>query len=346
MSCFPSVEFRPVRTCAALLVLVGLPWASTLRAPAQEVMTHEELMRRARGLSVVQTNLTITPEIRSMPPDQPPISTPQAVSLPVPSAPKTTVINSNAQNSRSFTGFSEVSSDTAAFPKPEVSIIPQPPQVAVAARAQKTKAVFTEVPADFYAEPVPPASKAAPGVTNAMSALDNTHQLAIGDRLSFRIMEDEDEPKALVVTDSGELEVPYLGRFSAAGKTCRELAFALKNELEKEYYFRATVVVAVDAMTRSRGKVYLVGPVRMPGPLEIPSDEVLTLSKAILRAGGFTDFADKKNVKVTRRNPGGNGADQNYTVNVAEVLEQGRTESDLALRPGDLIYVQERMIRF
>jgi protein involved in polysaccharide export with SLBB domain len=126
-----------------------------------------------------------------------------------------------------------------------------------------------------------------------MEALDVKHKLAIGDVLSFRIVEDEEDPRRLIVTDSGELEVPYIGRFTAVGKTSKQLARELRTELEKDYYHQATVIIAVDVMARSRGKVYLVGPVRVPGPQEIPGDEVLTLSKAILRAGGFTDLADK-----------------------------------------------------
>jgi protein involved in polysaccharide export with SLBB domain len=177
-----------------------------------------------------------------------------------------------------------------------------------------------------------------------MDALDHEHLLAIGDRLSFRIIEDEEDPKPLIVTDSGDLEFPYIGRFPAAGKTCRDLARALKTELEKEYYFQATVVVAVDVMAKSRGKVYIVGPVRMPGPLEIPSDEVLTLSKAILRAGGFTDFADRKSVRVTRNSAG--AAEKTYKVNVAEILDKGKTDSDFKLEAGDLIVITERTIRF
>jgi protein involved in polysaccharide export with SLBB domain len=177
-----------------------------------------------------------------------------------------------------------------------------------------------------------------------MDALDKDHSLAIGDRLSFRIVEDEEDPKPLVVTDSGDLECPYIGRYPAAGKSCRDLARALKTELEKEYYFQATVIIAVDVMAKSRGKVYLVGPVRAPGPIEVPSDEVFTLSKAILRAGGFTDFADKKNVRVTRKSTG--GAEQVFKVNVAEILDKGKTETDMKLEAGDLIVIPERSIRF
>jgi len=197
-------------------------------------------------------------------------------------------------------------------------------------------------------------STVTPGGTNAvgrastasMDALNDKYRLAVGDRISFRIEEDEEDPKSLTVTDSGDLEVPYIGRYPAAGKTCKELAQALKVELEKEYYYRATVIIAVDAMTKSRGKVYLVGAVRAPGPQEIPSDEVFTLSKAVLRAGGFTDFADKRNVKVTRQGSYTGMEEQTFIVNVADILEKGKIDSDPTLQPGDLVYIPERLVRF
>jgi protein involved in polysaccharide export with SLBB domain len=204
------------------------------------------------------------------------------------------------------------------------------------------------------------------GATNSAFVLDDKHKLAIGDRLSFRIVEDEEDPKPFFVTDSGDLEVPYIGRVPAENKTCRQLAAEIKTALEKEYYYQATVVIAVDVMTKSHGRVYLVGAVRLPGPVELPSDEVLTLSRAILRAGGFTDYADERHVKVTRKDAtadavAGSGASakdatangvaakedkQTFTVDVGEVFDKQKIETDLPLESGDLIYVPERLIRF
>jgi polysaccharide export outer membrane protein len=192
--------------------------------------------------------------------------------------------------------------------------------------------------------PVPAAAFSGP--------LDDTHRLTIGDKISFQILEDLDdpkealEPKPITVADSGEIEVPYIGRVRAESKTCRQLAAEIKTALEKEYYYQATVKIAVDLRARSRGRVYLVGPVRTPGAQEIPSDETLTLSKAIMRAGSFNDFADKKNVKVTRKGGSGERATKTFVVDVAQILEKGKTEGDLPLEPGDLVVIPERAIRF
>jgi len=179
-----------------------------------------------------------------------------------------------------------------------------------------------------------------------MDALDDKHTLAIGDVISFRIVEDEEDPKTLTVTDSGDLEVPYIGRFPAENLTCKQLARKLKAALEKEYYYQATVIIAVDSMAKSRGRVYLVGAVRIPGPQDIPSDEVFTLSKAILRAGDFTDFADTHKVKITRQGSNDESDKVTLVVDVGQIFDKGKTENDVALRPGDLIYIPERMIRF
>jgi protein involved in polysaccharide export with SLBB domain len=182
--------------------------------------------------------------------------------------------------------------------------------------------------------------------SNAVAALDDTYKLAIGDRVSLRIAEDEDEPKPLTVTDSGDLEAPYIGRVRAENKTCRQLAMEIKTALEKEYYYQATVLIAVDVMTKTHGRVYIVGAVRLPGPVEIPNDEVLTISKAIVRAGSFTDYADKHRVKVTRKGAADGDEKKSFVVDVGEILDKGKIETDLVLQPGDLIFIPDRLIRF
>ena len=181
--------------------------------------------------------------------------------------------------------------------------------------------------------------------TLSFDVLNDVHKLGSGDRVSLRILEDKEEPKQTVLSDSGELEIPYVGRVPAAGKTCRQLAAEIKVALEKKYYHHATVIISVDVLNKVRGKVYLAGRVRVPGFEEIPTDEVLTVSKAILRAGGFSEFADMRHVRITRK--AGNGAsDDVITIDVAEVLEKGQAGNDFALLPDDRVFVPSRLVNF
>ncbi len=191
--------------------------------------------------------------------------------------------------------------------------------------------------------------------------LDDRHKLVPGDKLSFLILEDRHLPnfdnnrvtsapvdltKALTVADTGELDVPYVGRVNVSGKTCKDVAAELKVLLEKDYYYRATVVLGLDQMSRVLGRVYVWGEVRSQGAIEIPANENLTASKAILRAGGFNDWAKKNKVKVIRAAPAEGGSKQEIVVDMEEVLKEGKMEKDVPLQPDDMIVVPRKTINF
>jgi protein involved in polysaccharide export with SLBB domain len=189
------------------------------------------------------------------------------------------------------------------------------------------------------------ASLAAGGNT-AGYVLDSKHKLLPGDKLSFQILEDRDPPRPLMVTDSSELDVPYVGRVAVMGKTCQQLALELKEMLEKEYYYRATVIVGLDSVSKVHGKVYIWGQVRNQGAIDIPVNENFTAGKAILRAGGFGDFANKKKVRLIRTTKGDSGDKQTIELNMVEILEDGKTEKDVTLQPDDFIIVPARLVNF
>src|SRR5437762_11034038 len=111
--------------------------------------------------------------------------------------------------------------------------------------------------------------------TNSMTVLDDKKRLGPNDYVSFRVVEDRDtDSQHLRVNDTGELEVPYVGLVPAKGRTCRELAYAIKVALEKEYYYHATVILAIERVSeKSRGRIYVYGSVNGQGPQEIPADE-------------------------------------------------------------------------
>ena len=85
---------------------------------------------------------------------------------------------------------------------------------------------------------------------------------------------------------------------------------------------------------------------RTQGPIEIAVNENLTVGKAILRAGGFGDFANKKRVKLIRAAGVDGSAKENVELNLVEILEEGKVEKDVLLKPDDFIIVPSRLINF
>ena len=179
--------------------------------------------------------------------------------------------------------------------------------------------------------------------TTSMAVLDDTRKLGIGDVVSFRVVEDRDPPVSLIITDSGEMEVPYIGRVRAAGRTCKNLALSIKSSLEVDYYYRATVIIGLDSVSQaSRGRIYVSGEVLNQGAQEIPPNEEFTASKALANSGGFSKFANKSKIRIIRK-----GADGNSEI-ILFNHEKFQTGSgpDVPLQPNDTINVRARAINF
>src|ERR1043166_1092541 len=237
-----------------------------------------------------------------------------------------------------------------------IALIPSPAQPRAA-----REPVFSDLSVPAISPPTTNAStarSAAPaavllpaGGSNSAAALrayvaDDKYKLRAGDKISVQILEDRDQPKGLLIADSGELDAPYIGRVAAADKTCKQLASELKALLEKEYYYHATVIISLDAANKVYGRIYVTGQVKNQGPIDMAINENLTASRAIMRAGGFGDFANRKKVKIIRGGSGGGAGKQTFELNMIEILDDGKTEKDIPVQPDDWIIVPSRLINF
>jgi polysaccharide export outer membrane protein len=210
--------------------------------------------------------------------------------------------------------------------------------------------LITNTPSPRSSSPSP-STLLPPGSSNSAAALstyvaDDKYKLRAGDKISLQILEDRDQPKGLLIADSGELDAPYIGRVAAADKTCKQLADELKALLEKEYYYHATVIISLDAANKVFGRIYVTGQVKNQGPIDMAINENLTASRAIMRAGGFGDFANRKKVKIIRGGSGGGAGKQTFELNMIEILDDGKTEKDIPIQPDDWIIVPSRLINF
>ena len=171
---------------------------------------------------------------------------------------------------------------------------------------------------------------------NYMTLLDDDWELKAGDRVVYEVLEERvEEPLLLVINGNGELLVPLIGRVEAEGKTSKTLAYEIKEELEKEFFHRATVVISQREEDRNRGRVSVIGEVRRQGEQIIPVDAPLTLSQAIMQSGGFSGEADRTKVSVV-----GQGQEQaRIEIDLGAMLESGDLSKDPILRAGDAVIV-------
>ena len=98
------------------------------------------------------------------------------------------------------------------------------------------------------------------------------------------------------VGDNGEVRVPLIGEMKAAGTSATQLARNIERKLVAEKIFtNPTVLIGLQAQSRF---VTVGGAVR--APTAVPWSNDMTLTNAIYRAGGFSDFPNKKKVKLVR----------------------------------------------
>ncbi len=81
---------------------------------------------------------------------------------------------------------------------------------------------------------------------------------------------------------------------------------------------------------------YVVGSVVKPGIYDYKEND--TVLDAILRAGGFTEFASRNNVKLVRE---ANGKTDTMQIKMKDIMDKGAMDKNLPVKGGDMIIVPE-----
>ena len=156
-------------------------------------------------------------------------------------------------------------------------------------------------------------------------------ELRIGDQVTVRFSgipsppRDHDER----IKEDGYVNLPYGCRIKAGGLTTGQVQEAIRAYYVPEYYRDLTVVVT------SENRFFYVG-----GEVRVPSRQIyatkITVLGAISSAGGFTDFASKTKVRLTR------ASGEIHIINCKKA--QKKHELDLEVYPGDKIEVPRRVV--
>ena len=145
------------------------------------------------------------------------------------------------------------------------------------------------------------------------------------------------------VNANGEILMPLINAVKCEGLTVVALQEKIKDAY-KNFFIDPQVTVSFiyvenAGMKSPWGSVLVMGEVTRPGPVNMPTTRDLNVTRVLMLAGGVTPLADKKNVRVTRREK--DGTLKKSCVNIERIGKEGRADLDMILKPGDVVWVPE-----
>jgi len=162
--------------------------------------------------------------------------------------------------------------------------------------------------------------------------MDNEYRIGKSDVLEVSVWKEEELTKTVKVRQDGMISLPLIDNVRAAGKTTGELKNIIQEEL-KEYIGQPTVSVIV--VSQESKRYYILGEVNEPGDYELTKD--LTVLQSISYAGGFTEWADKANILLLRKD---NGQEKRMRINYYKIVSGKNPEQNAVLKPDDTVVVQ------
>ena len=145
--------------------------------------------------------------------------------------------------------------------------------------------------------------------------------LGPGDHVQIRVFGEEDLTVDIRLNATGVVSYPFLGELQISGKTSTQVEQIIVDGLKPDFLINPVVNVSILEYRR----FYIYGEVKTPG--EYNFEPGMTLRKAIVLAGGFTERASRKNIEIVHEaNP---------------QLTEKRSNLDIPIAPGDVIDVQQ-----
>ena len=166
----------------------------------------------------------------------------------------------------------------------------------------------------------------------ATSTSADSYLIGPGDVLSIDVWKEPDlSRQEILVRTDGKISFPLLNDVQAAGLTPLEMKRNMEAGLKD---FISSPFVTVHVRNPESQKIYILGEVQNTG--EYPLTKNLTVLQAFALAGGFTEWASKKEI-ILLRNEG--GQDKIYRINYKEITKGRDFSHNIRLKADDTIIV-------
>lgn len=168
---------------------------------------------------------------------------------------------------------------------------------------------------------------------------EGDYLIGADDRLQITVWRNPELSVAVPVRPDGKISVPLIGDVLAGGSTPEQVAALIKQKLTAFIREPNVTVLVVDLRSHEYlSRVRVTGAVR--APRSIPYRQGMTVLDAVLEAGGTNDFAAPNRAKLYRK-----GKDKTSVIDIelGDILNKGKLQTNVTLRPGDVVTVPERL---
>lgn len=166
----------------------------------------------------------------------------------------------------------------------------------------------------------------------AVGAEKTDYVIGNGDMLEIVTWKEPDfSREEIMVRIDGKISFPLLDDIQAAGRTPTELKKTIEGRLQ-DFVSKPSVTVTVRNPLSKR--FYILGEVINTGEYPITKD--LTVLQAFAIAGGFTEWASKKEIILFRKT---NNKDRVVRINYKDILKGKDFRQNVSIEPDDTIIV-------
>lgn len=165
------------------------------------------------------------------------------------------------------------------------------------------------------------------------------YRIGVDDRVQVSVWRNPELTVTAPVRPDGKISVPIIGDIQAGGLTAAEVTEEVKKRLA-EYIREPNVAVIITELKSHEflTRIRVTGAVRTPRSM--PHRQGMTVLDAVLEAGGLNEFASANRAKLYRKIK---DRTEVFDISLGDILLKGRLETNLVLRPGDVITVPEKL---
>lgn len=160
---------------------------------------------------------------------------------------------------------------------------------------------------------------------------DNYYKIGKGDILEIIAWKEEDFTREVFVRIDGKITFPLLDDIHADGRTTMEVKKEIETKLKE---FIEDPIVTVILKSPMSQKFYILGEIANTGEYELAKK--LTILQAFALAGGFTEWASKKEIILLRNE---NGIDKLIRVNYKNIIKGKDLSQNVNIKVNDTIIV-------